>query len=233
MHLTLRNRPGHGNTFHPPGALKGLIFDCDGVLLDTLESNRIYYNAILEKLGLGSMAPEQLAYVHSHTAKESLEHIVPEDMRHRIPEALKQVVYARDILPYQKPMPLLREAMDFCKAAGLKMAVATNRFNTMDRVVQMFNLEQYFSHVMTARNTRAKPNPDPITHILHQWNVKPQEVAFVGDTDVDQLTARRAGVLFWAFGDESLLADAHIRDYRHFMDQLSRVLPACGCRYGK
>lgn len=228
MRLTLRNRGGHGNTFHPPRPLKGLIFDCDGVLLDTMESNRIYYNMILDKFGLEPMTPEQLAYVHSRTAKQSVEYIVPAAMHHRIPEVMQQVDYMRDILPHLRAMEGLTPALEWCQAAGLKMAVATNRSTTMDRVVQMFGLERFFSPVMTAVKTRPKPHPDQLTHILRAWGVHPQEVAFVGDTVVDQMTAQRAGVPFWSFGDESLLADAHVRDYRQFITCLSRALSVPG-----
>ncbi|MFW5734201.1 MAG: HAD family hydrolase [Oceanidesulfovibrio sp.] len=231
MRLTLRNREGHGNTFHPPRPLKGLIFDCDGVLLDTMESNQVYYNMILEKLELDPMTPEQLHYVHSHTARQSVEHIVPRSMHHRIPEALAQVSYMRDILPHLSAMDGLIPALNWCQAAGLRMGVATNRSTTMDRVIQMFGLQRYFSPVMTASKTRAKPNPDQLTHILRVWNVHPQEVAFVGDTVVDQLTAERARVPFWSFRDESLLADAHIRDYCQFIARLSKVVHTPGgCR---
>ena len=231
MRLTLRNRVGHGNTLHPPRPLKGLIFDCDGVLLDTKESNRVYYDTILEKLGLDPMTPEQLAYVHSRTAKQSVEHIVPKSMHHRIPEALAQVNYMRDILPRLRAMDGLFPALAWCQRAGLRLGVATNRSTTMDRVIQMFGLQRFFSPVMTASKTRPKPYPDQLTHILSAWDAHPHEVAFVGDTEIDQATAFRAGVPFWAFGDESLLADAHVWDYRQLISRLSRIVPGSeACR---
>ncbi|WP_167590542.1 HAD family hydrolase [Oceanidesulfovibrio indonesiensis] len=231
MRLTLRNREGHGNTFHHPRPIKGLIFDCDGVLLDTMESNRVYYNMILEKLGLEPMTPEQLAYVHSRTARQSVEYIVPQYLHHRIPDVLQQVDYMRDILPHLRAMDGLLPALRWCQTAGLKMAVATNRSTTMDRVISMFGLQRYFFPVMTALKKRPKPHPDQLTHILRVWGAHPEEVAFVGDTEVDQATARLAGVPFWAFGDESLLADAHVRDYRHLVNSLARILQLpVGCQ---
>ena len=49
-----------------------VAFDCYGVLFDTAQSNRAYYNEILNHFGRPSLTPEQFAYVHMHTLDESL-----------------------------------------------------------------------------------------------------------------------------------------------------------------
>jgi len=45
------------------------IFDCDGVLFDSKEANRHYYNFIATELGREELSPEELEYVHMHTAE--------------------------------------------------------------------------------------------------------------------------------------------------------------------
>ena len=52
--------------------VKVVAFDCDGVLFDTEQSNRAFYNEILNHLGKPELTPEQFAFVHMHTLDESL-----------------------------------------------------------------------------------------------------------------------------------------------------------------
>ena len=52
--------------------IKVVAFDCDGVMFDSQNANRAYYDHLLDRFGLPPMTPEQLAYVHMHTVDESL-----------------------------------------------------------------------------------------------------------------------------------------------------------------
>ena len=51
--------------------IAGLVFDCDGVLFDTRDVNRFYYNHILEELGLAPMTPKK-RYAFMHTVDAAL-----------------------------------------------------------------------------------------------------------------------------------------------------------------
>ena len=55
--------------------VKVVAFDCDGVLFDTAQANRAYYNAVLNHLGFPDLSGEQFAYVHMHTVDESLAYL--------------------------------------------------------------------------------------------------------------------------------------------------------------
>ncbi|MDY7001726.1 MAG: HAD family hydrolase, partial [Thermodesulfobacteriota bacterium] len=57
--------------------LKGIVFDCDGVMFDSMGANRRYYNLVLEGLSLGPMDQDQERYVHAHMVRDSIAHIVP------------------------------------------------------------------------------------------------------------------------------------------------------------
>ena len=83
-----------------PHGLAGVIFDCDGVLLDSRESNSIFYNRVLAVFGLPPMTPEQEKYCFMATAGQALRHIVPPALHQRIDEVVSHhVVYDRDIVP--------------------------------------------------------------------------------------------------------------------------------------
>ncbi len=203
--------------------IKGLIFDCDGVLFDSWESNKHYYNLLLNHLGLPAMSPEQEAYVHCHTVGESMDFIIPEKLKKRIPEARAAVDYTQ-ALPYLKPEPGLYDVLQWLRDKGMRMAIATNRTTTMPLLMDLFSLRPFFSYAYTAGTAMPKPHPEAVYLILEKWGLLKKEVAFIGDSEVDQQTAANAQVRFWAYRAPILEADMHIPDYFSLRNCLRKVL---------
>lgn len=215
------------------GPVHGLIFDCDGVLFDSLESNRIYYNAILDKLGLGPMDEEQERFVHMHTAAQSLRHIVPQERWAEIDGAVARVDYGEEILPHLKPEPGLYALLDWLRGTGVRMAVSTNRSTTMGMVSRRFGLEHYFWPILDARKVRAKPHPEGVNAILGKWGMDRSRTAYIGDSSVDENTARAGGVRFWAYKNPHLTAHLHVPDFPTLHGCLKRIRgqgDVCLCR---
>ena len=92
----------------------------------------------------------------------------------------------------------------------------------MDELLYFFSLESFFSPVKTAANTRPKPCPDGLAEILREWRLAPGQIAFIGDSKVDEMAARAAGVPFWAFRNPDLPADLHVQD---FFGLIRRITP--------
>ena len=74
-----------------PHGLTGIIFDCDGVMIDSRAANAIFYNKVLAALGLPPLTPEQDAYTFMATARQALEYIVPPEMHQRMYEVVRTV----------------------------------------------------------------------------------------------------------------------------------------------
>ena len=200
--------------------LKGIIFDCDGVLVDSLGANRLYYNMILARLGLAPMTPDEEAYVHAHHVQDSVARIVP---AHRLAEAeaARAAIDYRDVLPGLLLNPGLRPLLAELARAGCRLAINTNRSDTMELLLDHFELNGVFEPVVTAAVvSRPKPHPEGVLRILAAWDCAPEEAAFVGDTDLDELAARAAGVRFWSFGQPELPAQAALACF----DDLRRAL---------
>ena len=197
--------------------LQGLIFDCDGVMFDSWESNKLYYNLILGRLGLGPMNADQEHYVHSHAVRECLEYIAPGVAWADIDAARISVSYIDEILPTLVPEPDLMPLLTRLKAEGVRTAVHTNRTNTMHLLVRRFGFEAYFNPVISAAEVRPKPDPEGVAVILRQWEADPGKVAFIGDSDLDEQTAANGGVRFWAFRSPHLSAELHLTDFSSLM----------------
>ena len=204
--------------------LKGLVFDCDGVMFDSMDANRRYYNLVLEKLGLEPMDRDQERYVHAHAVQDSIAHIIPSERIQEAEEVRKSIDY-RDVLPFLKPESGLYALLSTLCVAGIKCAVYTNRTTTMNLVLDTFALGRYFRPVVTASIVRAKPHPEGMYKILREWGFGPREVAYIGDSEVDAATARSSNVPFWSYKNKTLTADMYLPDFWSLRRCVQRVYP--------
>lgn len=202
------------------GALRGLIFDCDGVLLDSRGSNISYYNLYRARLGLPPMTPDQEDYIHMHAVRESLLHITPPELLHRIEEVRAQLDYS-EVLPSLVMEPGLVELLEFLRGRGVRLAVNTNRTTTMHMVLDHFGLQDFFEPVVTAGDVQnPKPHPESLLKILDIWGLPRQELAFLGDSRVDEGTAHAADVPFWAYKNGQLRAECHVDGFAGLLSVL-------------
>jgi HAD superfamily hydrolase (TIGR01549 family) len=99
-----------------------------------------------------------------------------------------------------------------------KTAIATNRTDTMQWVLEEHALTGLFDLVVSASDVaHPKPHPEQLLAIIKHFGIQPDEVCFIGDSDLDQQAADAAGVPFIAYNNPELQAVAHI-------DRLDRVL---------
>jgi beta-phosphoglucomutase-like phosphatase (HAD superfamily) len=203
-------------------SVRGVVFDCDGVLFDSRDVNRHYYNHILHALGLEPMTMEDEQYVFMHTVDASLARIIPPDLRDRAAEVQGHMTYD-DFIERMIPEPGLVELLVALQGLGVRMAVNTNRKNSMERVLERFGLASYFDPVMTAAKVvRPKPDPEGLLRIVEVWDLPVETLAYLGDSAVDQETTVRAGVAFWAYRNPDLRAKLHVDSFHELRQWFSK-----------
>lgn len=209
-----------------PKDLLGIVFDCDGVMIDSIEANRHFYNTILASLGLPPMTTEQEAYAFMATAKQALQTLTPEEYHDKIEDIIKTVIdYTRDILPKTKLMPGFREFYEEAHSRGLKLGIDTNRTDFgIDAVLDFFHLPQYFKPVISSTIASPKPDPAGLLLIVEAWDAKPRQVLFIGDSEDDMLAARRAKTLFAAFGPNNISGFIRAMNFTDLGNQLWPML---------
>ncbi|MGE4293277.1 MAG: HAD family hydrolase [Desulfovibrio sp.] len=200
----------------------GVIFDCDGVLIDSLAANTWYYNTFRAHFGLPKMDDELRDYTHSHNIWESISRLVPGE---RFDEAwqYKLDFDYRRVLPHIILEDGLREVLNWMRAGGLRMGINTSRTDTLDLVLEHFGLTGYFHPTITSfKVARPKPHPEGVHAILEAWRMKPEEVVYIGDSSVDEVNAAAADVRFWAFKNPNLRAELMIPDFWTLLGYLRR-----------
>lgn len=201
--------------------IKAVIFDCDGVLFDTADANRRYYNEVLEKFGKPSLTDDQFQKVHMYTVKQALEFLFPEsESLEEVYRCMKAIGYQK-FIAYMRMAPGLRKLLSALRTKGYITGVATNRTDTMEQVLRDNHLAAAFDIVVTAADVEnPKPAPDQLEMIAERFGIKPAQIIFVGDSSVDMLAAESAGAVFAAFSSPELKADHHVEK----MDEIGQIL---------
>jgi phosphoglycolate phosphatase-like HAD superfamily hydrolase len=192
--------------------IKVVAFDCDGVMFDTVESNKVYYNGILSHFNKPLLTPSQFDFVHMSTVKEAILFLFQDD--HRIDEVF---AYCREmsydpLIPHMTIEPGLKSLLNLLRPR-FKTAIATNRSTTMGSVMKYHGLTDLFDMVVTSMDVEnPKPHPEQLFKIMERFRAIPDEVLYIGDSRTDEQAAMGAGVVFAAYRNPTLAARYHVRD---------------------
>jgi phosphoglycolate phosphatase len=200
-----------------------VIYDCDGVLFDSLENNRRFYNHLCAALGRAPIRDEELPYLHMHTVQEAVPFLFPGK-----PDLVKKAhefiltVNPNDFIPYLKMEPNLLEALDALKQRGVLRAINTNRTSSMKSVLDAFSLGPYFEMVVTALDVQnPKPHPESVRRILDAFRLRKEEAVFVGDSEIDRRTAEAADIRFIAYKNPQIANGCLIQDHLDLLQKIA------------
>jgi HAD superfamily hydrolase (TIGR01509 family) len=200
-----------------------IAFDCDGVMFDTEEANKAYYNDILAHFGRPPMTAEQFEYTQMHTADQAIAYLFEDPRRVAAAHEFRKTSGYHPYIKFMKMDPDLIPVLEAFRGQ-YGIAVATNRSDTMRKVLVEHGIDGYFDLVVTALDVaRPKPYPDPLLRVLHHFNISPREAIYVGDSMLDETAARTAGVHFVACRNPDLDGDFHIERLSEIDDILTRL----------
>jgi beta-phosphoglucomutase-like phosphatase (HAD superfamily) len=195
--------------------LKLVIFDCDGVMFDSKEANRLFYNQLLTECKRPPMNEEELEYVHSHNVMDSVNHIFrqyPSEEIDRANAYRRELDYT-DFIRYMIMEPDLKDFLSYLKPT-YHTAISTNRTTTMPAILEKFELASFFDKVVTAFDVaRPKPYPDALLAILDYFDTTVEESIFIGDSMVDKEHADSVGMRLIAFKNPALPAQYHVNSF--------------------
>ncbi len=193
--------------------LKVIAFDCDGVMFDTRKANREYYNQLRAHFGRPPMSAAQMDFVHINTVEKSVAHLFEPTELAAVNRYRREMGYLR-FIKFMKIEPDLERLLTGLRKK-YRTAVATNRTDTMDRVLDVFGLTDQFDLVVTALDVpNPKPAPDCLENVARAFQAAPSEVMYIGDSVLDQQAAAAAGTQFVAFDNPALEAEKHISSFK-------------------
>src|SRR5512144_341580 len=109
--------------------IRAVIYDCDGVLFDSLEANRRLYSHICAAMARKTLTDKELSYCHTHTVFEAIHFLFPEDeaAEKRALDFLKNRVDLKQFVEYLVMEPYLVETLQSLRRKRIITAISTNR----------------------------------------------------------------------------------------------------------
>ena len=176
-----------------------VIFDLDGTLIDSLPSLTKAANELLGRRGLpaldiktveGFVGRGERVFVERLIAATALE---PEEFDDLLAEYMPiyEVAALETVL-----MPGVREALDLLKSDGIALGIVTNKPRApLVPTLETVALVPYFDIILAGDDlARRKPDPEPLYEAMRVLGA--EGCIYVGDSDVDAETAKRAGQPF-------------------------------------
>jgi len=198
---------------------KGIIFDLDGTLLDTLETLSYYANLALEKFGIAPYEKDAYRYMIGNGAKILIRRMLQgrnletEEMFEKVYHTYIDA-YNSDTLFKTKIYPGICEVLAALQENNMKIAVLSNKPHeaTVPILKSFFGAETFFEMRGAMEGVPIKPDPTAALSIAEKMQCKPEECLYVGDTAVDMETGKRAGFytigVLWGFRDRAELCES-------------------------
>ena len=197
------------------GRWDAVVFDLDGTLADTLRDLAEATNAALNANGLPAHPVETYRQMVGNGLRKLVERAAgpeaTEQDRKRVLADFERI-YDRDCLRFTTVYDGMEPTVQALREQSIPLLVVTNKPDRQAQtiVTHLFG-EETFAAVYGNREGRAvKPDPRLTLEALRAIGAEPGRSLFVGDSDVDILTARNAGMhsagAAWGFrGEDELL----------------------------
>jgi phosphoglycolate phosphatase len=198
--------------------IKAVIFDLDGTLVDTILDLQTAINCMLIRLGYKTKTKTDVLNAINNGSRELVRKCLPkevQDVEFILESALEvyKEEYSRCYLDKSIAFMGVNELLVALRAKGIKLGVVTNKPERFahDMIESLFEEKTFYS-VVGQGSFPVKPNPTSTLLMLKNMGVKPSECLFVGDSDVDMITAKNVGArsvgVSWGYRNASLLTDA-------------------------
>lgn len=191
------------------------IFDLDGTLLSTLTDLAASCNYALRSCGMPERTIDEVRRFVGNGVKKLMERAIPQGVDNpRFEEcyAAFREHYMVHNLDTTAPYPGVLEMLGRLKGQGAKLAVVSNKFYAATQELVKHFFGDYVEVAIGERpDIRKKPAPDTVEEALRQLEASPDTAVYIGDSDVDIMTAKNSGMpcvsVLWGFRDKEFLLE--------------------------
>lgn len=180
-------------------AIRGIIFDLDGTLIEAYEAIYLGLKEVFERAGRKIFPFAELKnYLKADLESTLYQFFSPEETQQYI--AVMRKRYEEVYLDHTHFLDGAKEVIEALVRRGLVLGVASNKFGRFSRLaLDHLKVSSCFKSVIGAGDVpRNKPFPDMIHAALMEMGLPPKDVVFVGDTLTDIETGKEAGVDVYA-----------------------------------
>lgn len=211
--------------------IKGLIFDLDGTLVDSLEDLAIATNQVLENHHLPIHDISMYNQFVGNGVKKLMERALGAKHQHLLEECLVEfsTLYENCCLEHTKPYPGIKELIDSLYNDGYRLSVVTNKPHHLAiQIVESLFPNQFVSIFGQQDLYPVKPNPQSTYLALMAMKLSKDDCVFIGDSDVDIETGENAQMdtigVCWGFRGEQELKNAGATYIVAYPNEIKEIL---------
>ncbi|MFV8341954.1 HAD family hydrolase [Flavobacterium sp. XS2P39] len=196
---------------------KGIIFDLDGTLVNSLEDIADAMNSILQSLNFPTHSYDTYQYFIGSGLRNLVSKALPATANDETQVDrcyLLMTAAYRDICTHKtKAYDGIFELLDELKSRNIKLSVFSNKADDLTKEITTTLFPDYFDPIIgLTTETLKKPNPFKTVEISKNFGLKAEEIIFIGDSGIDMQTATNAnmfavGVLWGYRPEEELLSN--------------------------
>jgi phosphoglycolate phosphatase len=188
---------------------KGIIFDLDGTLADTLDDIADMCNRGLAAFGFPPRTVGEYRRFVGRGVDALVRLALPESFgdEKRFPGILARVrrEYEAGVVEKTRPYPGIMELLDALTARAVPLAVLSNKPHELavESVRRLFGSVPFAAVEGESPGRPHKPDPAPALAIATKFELAPENVFLTGDSEVDVAAAKNAGMkaiaVTWGF----------------------------------
>ncbi len=171
--------------------IKGVIFDLDGTLSDTVPLCVAAFRKAIEPYAERTISDEEIIATFGPSEEGTIHALAPDHAEACLEDYLRHYADLHDAWP--SPFDGITDLLTDLQAQGVRLALVTGK-GPKSTVISLRRLElkPFFEYVETG-SPHGPRKPDGIRQIVAHWGLEPSEVVYVGDAPSDVHSARAAG----------------------------------------
>ena len=193
---------------------KGIIFDLDGTLVNSLEDIADAMNSVLQGLKFPTHSYDAYQYFIGSGLRNLVSKALPATHNEEINidhcYHLMVEVYRDNCTHKTKAYDGIFELLDELKSRNIKLSVFSNKADDLTKEITAALFPDYFNPIVgLTTESLKKPNPFKTVEISKHFGLKVEEIIFIGDSGIDMQTATNANMcavgVSWGYRSEEEL----------------------------
>ncbi|MCP4970207.1 MAG: HAD family hydrolase [Arcobacter sp.] len=189
---------------------KGIIFDLDGTLINSIIDIAICANKVLKKFNLPQHEIKDYKKFVGSGADVLIQNCTPKDTDESLLLSLLEqfkTIYSQNMYSNTKPYDGIYKLLDSLTNDNYQVGILSNKpheftIKSVNEFFSNYNINQIHGQ---KTNVPKKPDPKGAIHIAEAFNINCENIYFIGDSDIDIITAKNAGMIAvgvsWGFRD--------------------------------
>ncbi|WP_431209806.1 HAD family hydrolase [Puia sp. P3] len=173
--------------------IKGLIFDLDGTIGNTLPLCIQAFRQSIEPLALKQLSDQDIIATFGPSEEGTIQTLIPNHYEEGIVNYLQFYEDLHDICP--DPFPGITSLLDHLRSKGIRIAMVTGKGEHSTVItLKKFGLDSYFQHIETG-SPEGPVKEKGIAAVIRQWpDLDKSSIVYVGDAPSDITASRKAGI---------------------------------------